>query len=37
MEILISIGGLCCVSYIKPIGIVAGVRRQRLGLSIGLT
>jgi hypothetical protein len=28
-------GGLCCIGFINPIGIVAGVRRQRLDLSIG--
>jgi hypothetical protein len=29
--------GLCCVGYINPIGVVTGVRRQRLALSIGPT
>jgi hypothetical protein len=28
-------GGLCCVGFMNPIGVVAGVRRQRLALSIG--
>jgi hypothetical protein len=28
-------GGLCCVGFINPFGVVAGVRRQRLALSIG--
>jgi hypothetical protein len=29
------VGGLCCIGFINPIGVVAGVTRQRLVLSIG--
>jgi hypothetical protein len=38
VEILISIlGGLCCVGFIYPIGVVACVRRQKLAFSVGST
>jgi hypothetical protein len=37
VEMLTLIGGLCCVGFINPILVVAGVRRQRLALSIGTT
>jgi hypothetical protein len=32
---LTLIGGLCCVGFIKPSGVVVSVRRQRLAPSIG--
>jgi hypothetical protein len=32
---LTLVGGLCCVGFINLIGVVAGVSRQRLVLSIG--
>jgi hypothetical protein len=35
VQILILIGGLCCVGFINPV--VAAVQRQRLALSIGPT
>jgi hypothetical protein len=35
VEILILIGGLCGVVFIKLLGDVAGVRRQIFALSIG--
>jgi hypothetical protein len=28
-------GGLCCVGFINPAGVIAGIQRQRLPLSIG--
>jgi hypothetical protein len=31
------IGGLCCVGSRNSVGIVAGVRRERLSMSIGPT
>jgi hypothetical protein len=34
-EILTHIGGLCCLGFINPIGVVSGVRRQKLALSTG--
>jgi hypothetical protein len=34
---LTLIGGLCCVGVIHLTGIVVGVRRQALALSIGPT
>jgi hypothetical protein len=37
VETLTLIGGLCCVGSVNPIGVLAGVRRQRLVLSIGPT
>jgi hypothetical protein len=27
--------GLCCVGFMNPIGVAAGVRRQRVALSVG--
>jgi hypothetical protein len=30
-------GGLCCVGLINPVGVVAGVHRKRLSLSVGPT
>jgi hypothetical protein len=33
-EMLTLFGGLCCVGFINPIGVAAGVQRQRLALSI---
>jgi hypothetical protein len=33
VDMLILIGGSCCVGFINPIGVLAGVRRQRLALS----
>jgi hypothetical protein len=32
VEMLILIGGLCCVSFINPIGVVASIRRQALSV-----
>jgi hypothetical protein len=37
VEMLTLIGGLCCVGFINPIGVVAGVWRQRLAPSVGPT
>jgi hypothetical protein len=34
VKMLTLFDGLCCVGFIKPIGVVAGVRKQRLALSI---
>jgi hypothetical protein len=34
-KILTPIGGLCCVGSINPSGVIVGVWRQRLALSIG--
>jgi hypothetical protein len=36
-KMLTLIGGLFCVGFINPIGVVAGIRRQRLALFIGPT
>jgi hypothetical protein len=35
LETLALIGGLCCVGFISLIDVDAGVRRQRLALSVG--
>jgi hypothetical protein len=35
VKMLILFGGLSCIGFINPIGVVAGVWRQRLALSIG--
>jgi hypothetical protein len=35
VEMLTPVVGFCCDGFINPIGVVAGVRRQRLALSIG--
>jgi hypothetical protein len=35
VEMLTLSGGLYCVGFINPIGIVAGVHRERLALSTG--
>jgi hypothetical protein len=35
VDILTFIGGLCCVGFIHPSDIVAGVQKQRLVLSVG--
>jgi hypothetical protein len=35
VEMLTLIGGLCCVGFINPVGVDAGVRRQRLAFVIG--
>jgi hypothetical protein len=32
-----NVNSHCCVGFINPIGVVAGVRRQRLDLCIGST
>jgi hypothetical protein len=34
VEMLTVINGLCCVAFINLTGVVAGVRRKRLALSI---
>jgi hypothetical protein len=34
VEMLALVGGLCCVGFIKPSCVIAGVRRQRLALLI---
>jgi hypothetical protein len=34
VNMLTLFDGLCCVGFLNPIGVVAGVRRQRLALSI---
>jgi hypothetical protein len=36
-KMLILVGGLCCVGFINSNGVVAGVQRQRVALSIGPT
>jgi hypothetical protein len=35
VKVLALSGGLCCVGFINLIGVVVGVRRLRLALSIG--
>jgi hypothetical protein len=35
VEMLTLMGGLCCIGFVNPIGVAAGVWRQRLALSIG--
>jgi hypothetical protein len=34
---MLTLGGLCCVGFIDPFGVVAGVWRQRLAIYIGST
>jgi hypothetical protein len=34
-KMLILVGGLCCVGFINPVGVVAGVRRYRIVSYIG--
>jgi hypothetical protein len=34
VRMLILVGGLCCVGFINPISVVAGVREQRQAVSI---
>jgi hypothetical protein len=34
-EMLIVIGGLCCVGFMNLVGVVADPQRQRLALSVG--
>jgi hypothetical protein len=33
VETLTHVGGLRCIGFINPVGVVAGVRRQRPALS----
>jgi hypothetical protein len=35
VEMSAIIGGLCCVDFINPIGVVAGVWRRRVALFVG--